>query len=398
MRAGSAKRRPSNSLRTRKSRYSVNPAMSRATVRRAKRRVRQNFARSNIRRILLCYGALAGYRDGVKQGKRRPRCSSVALRRHRRCRSDERLQQARGLGVVFAQPFEGAAGAGADLCAHRLAHRGYRLLEQEILFRRDRRGERGGVEGVLVAFGIVRARAQRVHRKLVDAVSPRVGDRDGNHAVAPDQHRLRGLLEQESQIRQPDRVRLQLRDSDRAIGLALRRHEQIHLEGPAADLVGSGRRAAPEYAGVEEPRYGNERRVVRAVEADLAQVAARARESRRRADLVRHGLEARVRLPLAFRAQVIGEALPGRVVAVAVDEAGIAASLDLDRARRRERHLALRERELLRLRVGGAERKAEALQTDRGHAGRGLWNRIIFYSTKGLGASPGTGRDAQVSP
>src|SRR6266568_1452061 len=96
MRAGSAKRRPSNSLRTRKSRYSVNPAMSRASVRTAKRRVRQNFARSNIRRILLCYGALAGYRDGVKQGKRRPRCSSVALRRHRRCRSDERLQQARG--------------------------------------------------------------------------------------------------------------------------------------------------------------------------------------------------------------------------------------------------------------------------------------------------------------
>src|SRR6266581_3789136 len=157
-------------------------------------------------------------------------------------------------------------------------------------------------------------------------------------------------------------------------------------------------RAAPEYAGVEEPHHGHERRVVRAVEADLAQIAARARESRRRADLVRHGLEARVRLPLAFRAQVIGEALPGRVVAVAVNEAGIAAPLDLDRARRRERHLALRERELLRLRVGGAERKTEALQTDRGHAGRGLWNRIIFYSTKGLGASPGTGRDAQVSP
>src|SRR6266704_1700645 len=58
MRAGSAKRRPSNSLRTRKSRYSVNPAMSRAAVRKAKRRYRQNLGWRNIGRILLCCGAL----------------------------------------------------------------------------------------------------------------------------------------------------------------------------------------------------------------------------------------------------------------------------------------------------------------------------------------------------
>ena len=45
MRAGSAKRRPSNSLLTRKSRYSVNPAAARTTTRNANRRNRQNLPR-----------------------------------------------------------------------------------------------------------------------------------------------------------------------------------------------------------------------------------------------------------------------------------------------------------------------------------------------------------------
>src|SRR5712691_1678133 len=96
MRAGSAKRRPSNSLRTRKSRYSVNPAMSRAAVRRAKRRVRQNFARLNIRRILLCYGALAVDCREVRRENATAAMLKCRPETTPRCRSDERLQQARG--------------------------------------------------------------------------------------------------------------------------------------------------------------------------------------------------------------------------------------------------------------------------------------------------------------
>src|SRR6266545_7137256 len=73
IRAGSAKRRPSNSLRTRKSRYSVNPAMNRAAVRKAKRRYRQNLGWRNIGRILLCCGGsplIAASRSGRNPARR----------------------------------------------------------------------------------------------------------------------------------------------------------------------------------------------------------------------------------------------------------------------------------------------------------------------------------------
>src|SRR5260370_39753606 len=64
------------------SRYSVNPAASRASVRKAKRRVRQNLARSNIVRILLCCRALAGdsLRADAKSASRRAQIPYVDRR------------------------------------------------------------------------------------------------------------------------------------------------------------------------------------------------------------------------------------------------------------------------------------------------------------------------------
>src|ERR687896_257345 len=52
MRAGSAKRRPSNSLRTRRSRYSVKPAVARTIPSSAKRRNLHSFERRSIASIL----------------------------------------------------------------------------------------------------------------------------------------------------------------------------------------------------------------------------------------------------------------------------------------------------------------------------------------------------------
>src|SRR5262245_24327235 len=53
MRAGSAKRLPSNSLRTRKSRYSVNPAVARSTASSANLMKRQSFLRRAMRAFYL---------------------------------------------------------------------------------------------------------------------------------------------------------------------------------------------------------------------------------------------------------------------------------------------------------------------------------------------------------
>src|SRR5262252_2131940 len=52
MRAGKANRRPSNSLRTRKSRYSVKPAAATTSARNASANYRQRLERRDMRRIL----------------------------------------------------------------------------------------------------------------------------------------------------------------------------------------------------------------------------------------------------------------------------------------------------------------------------------------------------------
>src|SRR3990172_7611411 len=117
-----------------------------------------------------------------------------------------------------------------------------------------------------------------------------------------------------------------------------------------------------ENAGVEQRRHGNQSGVVGAVETHFSQVAAVTRHNRGLAYFgVRPfhlGRGARV----VFRAEILGDALPGGVVAVTIDEMLVGALFRLQSSRREKRNLSLRKRQLLRLGIGGSKGQVEEFQ------------------------------------
>src|SRR5450759_1835491 len=120
--------------------------------------------------------------------------------------------------------------------------------------------------------------------------------------------------------------------------------------------------AIAEYAGVEQRRHGDQSGVVGAVETHFSQIAAVARQDRGLAYFgVRPfhlGRGARV----VCRAEILGDALAGGVVAVTIDETLAGALFRLQGSRREQRNLPLRERQFRRLGVGGSEGQVEEFE------------------------------------
>src|SRR5450759_4600066 len=120
--------------------------------------------------------------------------------------------------------------------------------------------------------------------------------------------------------------------------------------------------AVAEYAGVEQRRHGDQSGVVGAVKTHFSQIAAVSRQDRGLAYFGLRSFHLGRGARVVFRAEILGDALAGGVVAVTIDETLAGAFLRLQGARREERNLPLRERQFLRLGVGGSKGQVEEFE------------------------------------